>query len=269
MSVLRKPAVSGQFYPARVKGLTEIIDRFKPKESSKISAKGIIVPHAGYVYSGEVAVTTVSQVLAKPRLILLGPNHTGLGEPFALWTKGKWQIPFADIDIDEELAVKILERKGVIEEDEVAHKYEHSLEVQLPILYRFFGQFKFVPIACQQATLEIYQKVADQIIEAISDIKNDILFVASTDLTHYEPDASARAKDRIAIEAIVNLDQAGLINQVKKNNITMCGLAPVAILIGCMKSLSATKAQVSLYQTSGDSSGDYTSVVGYLGMVIK
>jgi len=267
--MLRKPSVAGQFYPEDSKTLGVMIDRFRPKESSKISAKGIILPHAGYAYSGSVAVATVNQVLAKPRLILLGPNHTGLGDNFSLWSKGKWEVPLAVIDIDEELAAKILEKGNLVSDDRLAHQHEHSLEVQLPILYRSFGDFSFVPIACQQAPLETYREVATQIIEGIKGIENDVLFVGSTDLTHYESDQAARMKDRIAIGAIVNLDEEALISEVKKNKISMCGLAPIAILICCLKKLGARKSQVVLYQTSGDTSGDKLSVVGYVGMIIK
>ncbi|MCF7907664.1 MAG: AmmeMemoRadiSam system protein B [Candidatus Omnitrophica bacterium] len=267
--MIRKPAVSGQFYPSDKRDLEATIDGFKPKRNNKISAKGIILPHAGYAYSGRVAVETISRVLAKKKLILLGPNHTGLGEKFSLWGKGKWETPLASINIDEELSKRILGTGSLIAEDKLAHQHEHSLEVQLPILYRFFGQFSFVPIACQQASLANYRKVAAQICQAIKAQEDEVLFIASTDLTHYEPDITARVKDRTVIEAIINLDEEELLNKVKAKGITMCGVAPVAILLCCLKAVGAKKAEVCLYQTSGDAGGDKTSVVGYVGMIIK
>lgn len=267
--MLRKPAVSGQFYPNNAKAIEELISRFCPQAVNKISAKGIILPHAGYVYSGKVAAVAVSQVVPKQRLILLGPNHSGLGKQFSLWAKGKWKIPSAEISIDSELSGKILEKGNLVVDDQLAHQHEHSLEVQLPILQHFFGQFSFVPIACKQADLKTYRKVSEQIIAGVKELKEEVLFVASTDLTHYEPDSRARAKDRKVIEAIVNLDEETLISEVENNQITMCGLAPVAILLCCLKEIGARKAQVSLYQTSGDVSGDYSSVVGYVGVIIK
>lgn len=265
----REPIVSGQFYPQQKEELKKIIESFKSDEPSRISAKGIILPHAGYTYSGRVAVTTAGKVLPKKRIIILGPNHTGIGADFALWAKGSWKIPFGQISIDEDLAETILNKGGYIEEDYTAHRNEHSIEVELPIINYFFGEFKFVPIACKTANLETYGKVSSQILEAVKKIKNDILFVASTDLTHYEPEAAARRKDRAVIEAIVNLDEEDLIRKINKMNITMCGEAPVAILIACLKKLRAKKSQVALYETSGDSGGDYSSVVGYAGMIIK
>jgi AmmeMemoRadiSam system protein B len=267
--MIREMVVNGQFYPKDKKKLSEIIESFTTKELSRISAKAIILPHAGYVYSGNVAVATVNKILPKKRLIILGPKHTAYGEGFALWRKGKWKIPFGEIEIDEEMADLILTSGDYIKEDYLAHNEEHSIEVELPILHCFFKDFKFVPIACQVSDINTYKNVASQIYRAVKRIKDDVLFVASTDMTHYEPDSTARKKDRDAIENIINLDCEGLVKKVKKENITMCGIAPVAILIACMKDLGAKKAHVSLYQTSGDVSGDYSSVVGYVGVIIN
>ncbi len=268
--MLRKPVVSGQFYPGEKEALADTIERLKPeKDLPKASYRGVIMPHAGYIYSGKVAVTTASMALPKKRLIILGPNHTGFGKTFGMWSKGSWQIPTAELAIDEKLAQSILQSGSAIVEDTQAHKFEHSIEVELPILNYFFGDFKFVPIACQVSSLKEYKAAADQIFEAVKPIKEDVLFVASTDMTHYEPDATARRKDRLALDKIINLDEEGLVDTIKKENISMCGFAPVAVMISCLKKLGARKAQVALYQTSGDASGDYTSVVGYAGIVIR
>jgi hypothetical protein len=267
--MVREPTVSGQFYPQDKEELKRLIEGFAPKVSSKIDARGIILPHAGYIYSGKVAVHVVSRIFPKKRIIILGPNHTGLGENFSLWAKGKWRIPFKDVSIDEELAQEILRKSDCIKEDYLAHSYEHSIEVELPILVYFFEDFKFVPICCQLADIKRYQKVAEQIFEAIKLTKEEILFVASSDMSHYEPEPTARKKDRIALESILNLDEEELIRKVKKENISMCGVSPVSILISCMKKMKADKAEVVLYQTSGQVSGDYSSVVGYAGIVVS
>lgn len=267
--MIRKPVVSGQFYPDGKEVLEKFIKEITPKEASRISAKAIILPHAGYIYSGRVAAATISKVLAKKRIIILGNNHAGLGAEFGLWKKGSWMTPLGPIDIDEALAESILSKGKRIVADTDSHISEHSIEVQLPILKYFFGDFKFVPIACSMTKLEWYRQAAGQICSAIKAAKNDILFVATTDLTHYEPDQTARAKDRTAIEAMINLDEQDLIKKVSSKNITMCGLAPVVTLILCMKQLGARKSQVSLYQTSADQSGDFSSVVGYVGMIIN
>lgn len=265
----RQPIVSGQFYPGRENELKQIIEGFISKEPSKMSAKAIILPHAGYVYSGRVAVTTVNKILPKKTLIILGPKHTSYGADFSLWPKDSWDTPFGPINIDENLAKSIMEKGDYITEDEMAHKFEHSIEVELPIFHYFFGEFTFVPIACQIANITMYRNVASQIYEALKNRKEDILIVASSDMTHYEPDPQARKKDSQAIESIINLDEEELVKKVRAKNISMCGIAPVAILISCVKKLGAKKAQVALYQTSGDTSGDYSSVVGYAGIIIS
>jgi len=263
----RKPIVADQFYSADPHRLKKTIEGFREKETSKIDAKGVILPHAGYIYSGKVATITVEKIKPKNKVIVLGPNHTGLGKPFSMFAKGEWETPFGTIRVEEELAQQILSNSNIIEEDYAAHLHEHSIEVELPILYHFFGEFKLVPIVCATADLETYRKVAYDISKAVNN-KSDILIVASSDMTHYEEDSQARKKDSIAIESIMKLDEENLLKQARKNNISMCGIAPVCILIACCKLLKAHKATVTLYQTSADTSGDYSSVVGYLGAVI-
>lgn len=267
--MIREPIVDGRFYPGQTKDLEDIIESFDPKSSLKISAKGIILPHAGFVYSGRVAVATVSKVLAKKKIIILGPNHTGEGALFSLWEKGAWKISGKEIKIAEKLASTILSKGKSISADTEAHINEHSIEVELPILNYFFNDFEFVPIACQKASLAEYQKVAEQIFKALDGFREDFLLIASTDLTHYEPETTARKKDRRAIEAIVNLDEKELLKRIAEENITLCGEAPLAILIACLKKLGAKKSHVALYQTSGEFSGDTTSVVGYAGIIIQ
>lgn len=267
--MIREPVVSGQFYPQEASELKRTIEGFKPRDCAKGSAYGLILPHAGYVYSGRVAVSTVSKIIPKKRIIILGPNHTGYGEDFGMYPEGSWKIPSANLPIDSKLAQKILEAGTEITPDTLAHKFEHSIEVELPILYYFFGDFSFVPIVCNVATLATYEKVATQIFSAVKAVKEEILFIASSDMTHYEPDGAARRKDRAALTHIINLDADGLVKTVKKENISMCGIAPVAVLLLLMKKIGATKANVSLYETSADSGADANSVVGYAGVVIS
>jgi len=265
----RNPAVAGQFYPENPQQLKEMITSFKKGISQKISSKGVILPHAGYIYSGKVAVQTIEKILPEKRLIILGPNHTGLGKDFSVYRKGSWFTPLGEIKIDEELADFILKEEGPLKEDTLAHQFEHSIEVELPILQYFFGQFIFVPIICREDTLETYKKIAEQIYKGIKKIKEEVLVIASSDMTHYEPDSTARRKDRLAIEAILNLDVENFLKVVKEENITICGVAPISITLILTKLLKATKAEVVLYQTSADVNKDYSSVVGYLGAIIS
>jgi len=267
--MIREPVVSGKFYPSNPEKIKQSIDDFHIEVSSKTSARGIILPHAGYMYSGKVAATTVAKVSPRKTLLILGPNHTGYGKDFALYAQGAWKVPGGALGIDEMLAQKILSGGSTIQEDTVAHQYEHSIEVELPILRHYFGDFLFVPVACHAASSEAYRAAANQLTKALKSYKEDVLLVASTDMTHYEPEVSARKKDRDALDCITALDPDALIARVRKENITMCGLAPVSVLLMVLKDLGAHKAQVVLYQTSGDSSGDFDAVVGYAGVIIQ
>jgi len=272
---MRTPAVNGQFYPDSRDGINEFIenclavDPGNAKNTSRMKARGIILPHAGYIYSGKVAVATVSKILPAARLLILGPNHTGLGERFSLWPKDAWEIPGTSIPVDEKLVAGILASGNMIKADRLAHLREHSIEVQLPILQYFFARFSFAAITCQTAGLAEYEKIADQICSAVNKQKEDVLLVASSDMTHYEPDAAARKKDALVLEHIVGLDPEGMLKTIETLASSMCGAAPVAILLCCLRRLGARKAQVALYQTSGDASGDYNEVVGYAGVIIQ
>ena len=266
--VIRKAYVSGQFYPSKSEDIEKFLKQFDSKPQNMFSAKGIILPHAGYIYSGEVVAQTIKRIIPKKRIIIFGPNHTGIGKNFAIFSKGSWQTPFGDLEIDEKLVQRIINAGDKLVVDSIAHSQEHSIEVELPILRYFFRDFKFVPISCSLEKIDSYQAVAKQIFEAIKDIKNDILLVASSDMSHYEEDSIVRRKDRMAIESILNLDEEELIARTKANNISICGIAPVSILIACCKLLQANKVEVARYNTSGDISGDYSAVVGYLGAII-
>jgi AmmeMemoRadiSam system protein B len=267
--MIREPVVSGKFYPQDPRELTELIESFVEKEPAKLSAQAAILPHAGYIYSGKVAVKTVGKIIGRKRVVILGPNHTGYGKDFGVWPKGAWRTPFGEIAIDEEITDNILSSGDFIVKDELCHKFEHSIEVELPILQYFFKDFKFVPICCSISDLRTYEKVSNQLNAALRKIKDEVLIVVSTDMTHYEPDATVRKKDRQALEEIINFNADGLNQKVRKENISMCGIAPVSILLSFIKSLNVRKAQVILYQTSGDSSNDFSSVVGYAGIVVS
>ncbi|MCF7916665.1 MAG: AmmeMemoRadiSam system protein B [Candidatus Omnitrophica bacterium] len=267
--MIRKDIASGQFYPENQEEINNFIQKLAPKENlSRCKAKGVIVPHAGYPFSGKVAINTLAKIAAPKNIIMLGPNHTGLGKDFSLSSAQSWQTPCGEVKINQPLSEKILNAGSHIQKDSLAHKAEHSLEVELPILQYFFKDFQIVPISCNLADKELYQNVATQINEGLKDGSSQTLILASTDLTHYEPDELARKKDRQVIEAIVDLDPEKMLNEVAKNNITMCGVAPVAIMLYCLRA-KLKKAEVVLYQTSGDTTKDYASVVGYVGVILR
>ncbi|HOX54981.1 MAG TPA: AmmeMemoRadiSam system protein B [Candidatus Omnitrophota bacterium] len=268
--MVRRAAVSGQFYPSAKASLLNQIEGFIDKTAEKTDAFGAIMPHAGYVYSGLVAGQTASSFLSKDRYILIGPNHTGFGKPFSIMTEGIWDSPLGKVEIDSSLAGAILTKSKFLKEDSLAHTQEHSIEVEIPFLQYFKPDFKFVPIAVFPAELKIYKEIAQSIAKAIEEFadKKRTMIIASSDMTHYEPQEAAHYKDKIAIDAILKLDEDELFDKVKDLDISMCGYAPAVIMLAATKILGAKKAKLIKYQTSGDVSGDYSAVVGYAGVIV-
>jgi MEMO1 family protein len=265
----RNPSVAGQFYPLKAASIERQIAEFIEKAAKKTSAVGIIAPHAGYVYSGPVAGSVYSKLELKSTYVIIGPNHTGRGKPYSIMSEGSWLMPQGEVEIDSDLAKTMLRSSEFLEEDFLAHAYEHSIEVQLPFLQYFKNDFRFVPIIISYSKGHIYQAIGKEIAKAIKNSKKDTLIIASSDMTHYEPHEDARSKDMKAIEAILNLDEEELIKRVESMDISMCGYAPVAVMLAAAKELGAKKAELVKYQTSGDTSGDYSSVVGYAGIIVK
>ncbi|MFH1169546.1 MAG: AmmeMemoRadiSam system protein B [Chloroflexota bacterium] len=265
----RNPVVAGQFYPATEAKLKAMIEALVDAGAEKQEAIGLLSPHAGYVYSGKVAGAVISRIKFKDTFIIMGPNHTGMGKPFSIMTGGSWQTPLGDVEIDSELAGRILAASSYLEEDAAAHLREHSIEVQLPFLQYFKPDVRIVPIVFAQAGGEVYKEIGREIARAVSEAGREVVLMASSDMTHYEPRASAGRKDSQAIAAILELDEDELLRRVAELDISMCGYGPVVSLISAARELGAQAAELVKYQTSGDASGDYASVVGYAGIIIR
>ncbi len=267
--MIRQPVVAGQFYPASASQLRAMIKKMVDEEAEKQDVIGLVSPHAGYIYSGPVAGAVISRVRFKDTFIILGPNHTGRGKPLSIMSQGKWQTPLGEVEIDSELAQHLLSITRHLQEDEAAHLSEHSIEVQLPFLQYFRPDVRIVPITLSFASLDVYKEIGKEMARAIRDTRREAVIMASSDMTHYEPHDVAAKKDRQAIDAILRLDEDELFRRVEEYNISMCGSAPVASLIAAAKELGATSAELVKYQTSGDTSGDYSAVVGYAGIIIR
>jgi len=269
-SEIRSPAVSGTFYPSSKEGIETLIKGFgieTPKK--KLDALAIILPHAGYVYSGRVAAETAAAVNIRKKIVLLGPNHTGEGSPASIMAQGTWQTPLGPVNIDSKLAREILTKSQFLKEDSLAHRREHSLEVELPILKFFHPDFEIVPICLAVNDPNVLKQLGQSIAEAIKETgASDVLIVASSDMTHYEPQSQAVKKDNQTIQAILNLDDDLLLERVDSLNISMCGYAPVACMLSAVKLLGAKSAKLIKYQTSAAVTGDERAVVGYAGIAI-
>jgi len=267
--MIREPIVADKFYPADRALLKTQIESMVDKKATPKKALGVVAPHAGYSFSGRVACEVFSSVRITDTVIILGPNHTGRGKAFALYPEGCWNTPFGNACIDSDFSESLLKKSELIEEDAAAYFAEHSLEVQVPVLQYFKPDVKIVPIIISTTELSQCLEAAEQIVVAITDSGEDTLIVASSDMSHYESQLEAKKKDKLAIDAILKLDEGLLLKNVEEYNITMCGAIPTIVMLSAVKALGASSAHLTRYETSGDVTGDYSEVVGYAGIIIE
>lgn len=265
--MIRKPAVAGMFYDSDPARLQRVVRGFI-KEEPKTEALGVIVPHAGYIYSGAVAGVVYSRITPRETYILLGPNHTGQGPAASVMCRGEWETPLGVMKIDQRLASSVLGGSELLEEDTSAHLREHAIEVQLPFL-QVLGGGTFVPITLMGIDYRDCEEVASAIVEAVKACNRPVLIVASSDMTHFESQESAGRKDRLALDKVEALDPEGLYHVVQDRRISMCGFIPSTIMLIAAKALGATRAAVVRYATSGDVTGDLDQVVGYAGVIVE
>jgi AmmeMemoRadiSam system protein B len=276
----RAPAVAGVFYPSAADELNRLIElsfkerRFGPgdlppsKGLGRRRIYGIISPHAGYIYSGAVAANGYYETSSMnfDRVVIIGPNHYGIGTGLATVRDGIWETPLGQVEIDTELASRISENSGILDFDDLAHSRDHCLEVQLPFLqYIKKNQFKLVPII-----MIMQDKVtASEIGESIADSTRALnaLLIASSDFTHYEPNSEAHRKDGELIEAILSLDISIFYTTLERLNVSACGYGAIASIMTAAKALGATKGELLRYATSGDILGDTNNVVGYASII--
>jgi AmmeMemoRadiSam system protein B len=267
--MIRQPAVANQFYPGDEPSLNrELSGRIKEGQK-KEKVVAVISPHAGYMYSGGVAGAVFSVAEIPKDIIVMGPNHHGLGSPYAVMAQGTWQMPGGEVPINEKLAALLMEESRYLKADPQAHVHEHSIEVQLPFAQYVMPGVCLVPLVLGRADYGICEEIGAAIARALKRYGKPVVLIASTDMTHYESQQSAKQKDQLAIDRITAMDPAGLLDTVTVNNITMCGVVPTTITLIAAKEMGATRARLIRYATSGDVSGDYSYVVGYAGFIIQ
>jgi MEMO1 family protein len=272
--MIRRPAVAGQFYSGSVRELKEEIDSCVEPGLPKVDAAGVVCPHAGLMYSGKVAGAVYSRIRMPDTFVMLGPNHHGLGPEFSIMTEGVWRMPFGEVMVDSLVAREIFKHSGHLEEDSFAHEREHSLEVQVPFMQYFAKDFQIVPISLRhydadESFLKVCEEIGEGIAKGLARVKSKVTIVASTDFTHYQPQKVAEENDRAALDAIVALDAKRLFEEVRERDISMCGYAAVAAAVTACRRMGSKKAEVVKYMTSGDTTGDYSGVVGYGGVIIE
>ncbi len=276
--ITRHPVAAGMFYENRRESLLEQIRSLflhpigpgkLPQEGGKSRESiGYISPHAGYIYSGPVAAHTyywLSRERKPETIIIIGPNHTGLGPAVSMAPWREWETPLGKIPVDTELRDFLARKSTLIYPEYSAHLYEHSIEVQLPFIQYIYGsEVKILPIAVLNQIPPIAEKLAVELDEALEKLGRDAVIIASTDMTHYEPHEKAVEKDMGAFERIRTLDHKSLFEYLIKNNVSMCGPLGVMVLMIEAKRKGAGEPQLLKYATSGEITGDKDAVVGYL-----
>jgi len=272
-SNIREAAVAGQFYPraekelrSEVQGLLEA--GVQNCEGKRVQALGVIAPHAGYIYSGPVAGAVYAHVEVPRRVIVLCPNHTGMGSPLAIMSEGRFRTPLGDVEIDGALAGMLKQGFPLLREDSAAQQREHAVEVQLPFLQSRRDDVTIVPITVGTAQWEVLSALGMVIAKAIEQLGEPVLIVASSDMNHYESDGETRVKDALAIEQVMALSPKGLYETVRAQEISMCGVGPAVVMLTAALRLGANSAELVKYATSGDVSGDREQVVGYAGIAV-
>ncbi|MGC2575820.1 MAG: MEMO1 family protein [Candidatus Nitrosopolaris sp.] len=276
----RAPAVAGIFYPSDARELYQLIElsfkeqRFGPGqlppsgEFSRQRIYGIVSPHAGYVYSGAVAANGYYETSSMnfDRIVMIGPNHYGIGTGLATVRNGIWETPLGEVEVDSELASQIAENSGILDFDDLAHSRDHCLEVQLPFLqYIKKNQFKIVPIIMIMQDKVTASEIGESIASSTRNLNT--LLIASSDFTHYEPNDEAHRKDDELIKAILTLDISNFYTTFERLNVSACGYGAIASIMTAAKSLGATKGELLRYATSGDVMGDINNVVGYASII--
>jgi hypothetical protein len=268
---MNRPAVvAGQFYPGTAAELDHAVDQCLVAESrEKRPTVLAMVPHAGYVFSGPVCGRTLAEADLHSTIVLLGPNHTGLGASLSLWPDGAWELPGAEVPVDDGLADILLREIPQLTADRDAHVREHSLEVVLPFLRRLQPKVCVVPIAVAEPDPAVLQSVGTALGRTLADHESPVSMVVSSDMSHYVSHEQARELDAMALEPVLHLDPGGLYSAVREHHISMCGVLPMTLALHAAREMGATKARLAAYATSGEASGDYEQVVGYAGVLVS
>lgn len=278
---IRNPVVSGFFYPENPVELVKMLEwafthplgpGTLPTNIEPTNAYGVvsgIVPHAGYAYSGPAAAHTYLAIRmdrVPHTIIILGPNHTGLGYPISVYPKGVWKTPLGNFEVDEKIVNK-LAGADIVKMDTIAHTEEHSIEVQLPfIAYSLGTNVKIVPIAIMDQRLKTMRELAGIIIDIIEESEKDIIVLASSDMSHYVPMDLAYENDLEALKFVTTFDETNFYRIIEEKHVSACGYGPITVAMLVAKFLGA-KGKLLKYYTSGDIVGNKHSVVGYASVV--
>ncbi|NCD25765.1 MAG: AmmeMemoRadiSam system protein B [Deltaproteobacteria bacterium] len=270
MSFDREPIVAGQFYADSFEQWLDVVRGcMRGQTEREVTSKLVMVPHAGHVFSGNVAGKTLAQAKLADTVLLLGPNHTGMGAPLAVWPDSKWNLPGASLTVDAELVRAFLEAEPALTADRVAHIQEHSLEVVLPFLWAKNPDLRIVPIVVGDPRPHKLGGAASKIAEVLTALGREVTVVVSSDMNHFASDAATREIDKRALAPILALNPMEFYGTVRGENISMCGVLPMTMGMHLANIMGAKKAELVAYATSGEVNGDLSRVVGYAGVIIE
>ncbi len=271
--MLRAPVVAGQFYPADRDELLRQLEGFYTAAGSekKSSARAVLAPHAGYVYSGAVAAKALAGVDIPSTVILLGPNHQGLGSRAAVYDSGAWQTPLGEVAVNTKLAAQLCNSVAGFSPDPGAHRAEHSLEVMLPFLQYLRPEVQIVPIMLREHSFAELEQIGQIMAEVITPVCDDVLLLASSDMSHYEPAAVAEQHDLPVLDLLIQGKAQQMYTHVLQRRISMCGIFPATLMLTTLNALygETYTGELLEYTSSAAASGDYASVVGYAAAVFR
>jgi len=265
----RAPAVAGLFYPADPGSLRRtVLECLGEPAGATVKPVAALVPHAGYRYSGRTAGRVYGAMSVAAGVILLGPNHTGMGPPASVWVEGDWLTPLGKVPVDGEMATALVAAHDHLEADTLAHAREHALEVQLPFLQVRRPDVRIVPIVLADCGRSRLLEIGSTLAAQIRSSGGDWLILISSDMTHFESRETARRQDLHALDRLEHLDAPGLYDTVRRRGISMCGVVPAVVGLAAAAALGAGSGRLLEYSCSGDVTGDYSDVVAYAGLTI-
>lgn len=268
--MIRPPVVAGAFYERNGEALRKEVTKHLDHPPAVEEAIGCVCPHAGYIYSGDVVGAVLSAIRIPPTVVVLSFSHKTLGADYAVWPDGAWRTPLGDVRVNDRLALKLIAHSALLESDTQAFAYEHSGEVMLPFLQVLRPDVEVVMVSVSPfAPLHPLLTLGREMASILRDEAPRPLLLASTDMTHGLPADDAEKQDRLAIDAMLKLDETRLYSVVRDKDISMCGVCPVTAMIACAKELGATSARLVRYENSGKTTGDLDSVVGYAGLTFR
>lgn len=270
---IRESAIAGTWYPGDPKVLRAQVQDFL--ERAKVPRLqgdliGIIAPHAGYMYSGQVAAYAykVLQGRSFQRVVVVAPSHYVYFRGVSVWPTGGFRTPLGVVRVDEDFCRRLMGASRVVDDIPQAHVREHALEIQLPFLQVVLGDFELVPLVMGDQEPSTIKDLAKALAELLRGDGKGTLLVASTDLSHFHPYSKAMELDHRVLKRVEALDPEGLLADLEEKRCEACGGGPMVSVMMASMALGVSKAVVLKYANSGDVTGDKASVVGYMAAAL-